>query len=129
MNDYSSWFDALHLEITLSQEAKRCFARINNCGVWWQPSRNYKDTMVYSCKQAVKYRVRLGSGGNGGIPLWSELKSLFGTAIDTRYNISIYFAAHTRANTAFDEPSILTSLGLDVIHSKIIKFLDPDNSP
>lgn len=129
MTNKSDWIDTLNLEEAVTSEVMICGERINNSGVWWQVSKNYKNIEVYSCRHAIKYRDRLGSGDNGGIPLWAELKSLVGVAVDSTTNMSIYFAAHTRANTEFSEPLILKALGIEAAKSNIDKILDTDVSP
>jgi aspartate/glutamate racemase len=89
-----------------------CADKLASCGVWWRPVLNHEATEVFSCRHAVKFRERLGSGGNGGIPLWSELKSLVGIAVDATSGAKVRFAAHTRANTRFNEHLLLDALGL-----------------
>jgi aspartate/glutamate racemase len=110
----------------LSHDPKICVDRIQGSGVWWQPSCNYENTEVYSCKQAVKFRERLGSGGNGGIPLWAELKSLVGLGIDTKENRTVRFAAHTRSNTQFNDRRLLDAMGLYGSEARIDRLCDDD---
>ena len=105
-----------------------CSERINKSGIWWQASRNYGDAEAFECKQAVKIRDRLGSGNNGGIPLWAELKSLIGVAVESKTGTKVFFAVHTRANTKFNEHLILKSLGLDKLTSEIQVVFDEDTN-
>jgi aspartate/glutamate racemase len=93
-------------------DVSACAERLASCGIWWRAVMNHDATEVYSCRHAVKFRERLGSGGNGGIPLWSELKSLVGIAVDEGAGTKVRFAAHTRANTRFSERLLLDALGL-----------------
>lgn len=103
-----------------------CRERLNGAGVPWSASNNWSpsdgwaqsghpvDSEAWSCRQAVKVRNRVGSGGNGGIPLWAELKSFVGAVID-RNGIRVEsFAAHTRANTDFDHNRLLEVLNYDL---------------
>lgn len=124
MPNNSGWINALISEEAISQVVKICGDRINNGGFWWQASRNHNDTEVYSCRHAIKYRERLGSGDNGGIPLWAELKSLIGYVIESSTNSRILFSAHTRANTEFIDSLIIDALGLDCKTAQISIFID-----
>jgi aspartate/glutamate racemase len=101
-----------------------CKERIQAGGVWWQISSNFEKTEAFSCSHAAKFRERLGSGGNGGIPLWAELKSLLGIAIDPTTKTEIPFAAHTRANTEFNDRRILDALGLHSEKARIKKVFN-----
>jgi len=129
MTKKSDWINALNLDEDIAQGVKICGERINNTGVWWQASRNYNDTEVFGCRHAIKYRDRLGSGGNGGIPLWAELKSYVGVAIDSSPETRILFAAHSRANTKFRDDLIIKALGLKIISTRIQKIFDADSTP
>jgi aspartate/glutamate racemase len=113
------WTDSLNVDGFLPPEVRDCGEKLNSCGVWWRAAWNHERTPVFSCMQAVKYRERLGSGGNGGIPLWSELKSLVGIASDPTNGKRIGFAAHTRANTQFNHRSLLEVLGLQAENARI----------
>ena len=106
---------------------KVCSERINSSGVWWQISRNHKDTMAKGCRDAARKRDRLGSGENGGIPLWAELKSLIGVATDRTEDKRIFFAAHSRANTSFDNDLIIKALGLKVNFTHIQTIFSSDS--
>jgi len=97
---------------TVPPDLRVCAQRLENGGRWCRVSQNYLGKEVFSCRDAARSRERLGSGGNGGIPLWAELKSLVGVASDPTSGKRIGFAAHTRANTQFSEQRILRALGL-----------------
>jgi aspartate/glutamate racemase len=90
-----------------------CTQRLNDTGVPWSASTNFEEAEARSCRQAVKVRSRVGSGGNGGIPLWAELKSFVGAVVDGDGRFVEAFAAHTRANTDFDHTRLLEVLGYD----------------
>ncbi len=126
MTKKSDWINALDLDEAISPEVKICGDRIDNSGVWWQASRNHNNTEVKSCKHAIKYRVRLGSGAYGGIPLWAELKTFLGVAVESSTGKKVLFAAHTRANTEFRVPLIMNVLGLDAEKATIQKIFDED---
>lgn len=89
-----------------------CVSRLNEAGRPWRESLNQGGGLALSCMHAVRHRDRLGSGKNGGIPLWAELKSIVGIARsgDGR---TVPYAAHTRANTRIDERLLISALGLD----------------
>ena len=70
--------------------------------------------------------MRLGSGENGGIPLWAELKSYVGIAIDTNSNAIIFFAAHSRANTKFCKDKIVKALGLKIETTELKTIIDAE---
>ena len=78
-----------------------------------------------SCKQAARHRDRLGSGDNGGIPLWAELKSIVGIA-RSGVGKAVPYAAHTRANTRIDEASLISALGLDPDETSLQSIFDGD---
>src|SRR5207248_2222913 len=73
----------------------------------------------------------LGSGGNGGIPLWAELKTLVGLVTDEAGEMLAGFAAHTRANTRFDDVSIVKALGFDPDVANLRSFVhgEDDGAP
>lgn len=121
-----NWADTLNLNEPLPRMALICGNRINESGIWWQASRNHIDKEVYGCRQAVKYRSRLGSGGNGGIPLWAEVKSLIGIAIDSGTGTKRFFAAHSRANVRFVINRIVKLLGLNEESTKIQALIDDE---
>jgi aspartate/glutamate racemase len=98
---------AFHMTVTT------CVHRLDAAGYWWIPSENEGARKVRSCRQAVKYRERVGSGANGGIPLWAELKSLVGQVVDDEGKVLEVFAAHTRANTRFVPEKLLVTLGFE----------------
>src|SRR6201986_1797794 len=106
--------------------ARVCLARLAASGCRWTLRPNFKDIPAYGCRQAARVRDRLGSGSHGGIPIWAELKSVAAVAIPDDRSPSIPFAAHTRANTSFDWPSVLRALGLDPAHAKVRSFVDDD---
>lgn len=119
----------------LSADAAACAARLDGSGAHWRLSTNHDGTPVFSCRQAAKFRDRLGSGANGGIPLWDELKTLVGIVTDPRGEYLLAFAAHTRANTVFDDRSLLQALGVDakdaclrsLIHDDVVYDDDPSS--
>ncbi len=76
--------------------------------------------------QAARRRDRLGSGDNGGIPLWAELKSIVGIARSKAGEAPLPYAAHTRANTRIDERSLISALGLDPDQTVLQSILDAD---
>lgn len=91
-----------------------CARRLNDAGARWIASTNHEGAHALSCRQAVKVRSRVGSGGNGGIPLWAELKSFVGAVVDPEGRVVEAFAAHTRANTDFDHNRLIEVLGYDI---------------
>lgn len=125
-----NWIEKHKLTEPIPQEVRDCGDRINTCGFWWQPSvncdENGKPRKVSSCREAAQFRNRLGAGGNGGIPLWAELKTRVGQAVDTQAGTSTLFAAHSRANTAFDHSLIIKALGLDPSTARIQTELDSE---
>ncbi|MHB1002117.1 MAG: hypothetical protein ACYC27_22990 [Armatimonadota bacterium] len=118
------WTRTLAMSNPIPAEVKTCGDRLDGGGIWWRPSRNHMSTEAWSCMHAVKFRERLGSGGNGGIPLWAELKSLVGIAIDPTTRSEVAFAAHTRANTQFNERCLLNSLGMQATTARIKKIFE-----
>jgi aspartate/glutamate racemase len=122
------WTDALSAGGLVPPEVIACGEKLRSGGAWWQPSLNYDLTEVFSCRHAVKYRDRLGSGGNGGIPLWSELKSLVGIAIDPIKGKIVGFAAHTRANTRINERLLLDALGLRGEGARVQMIFDEEST-
>jgi aspartate/glutamate racemase len=98
--------------------ATACITRLNAWGGWWRPSENEGKQAVWTCRQAVKYRERVGSGSTGGIPLWAELKSLVGQVI-LDDGSRLLFAAHTRANTKFETAKIAEALGFDPAQTRV----------
>ena len=88
--------------------------RLDATGLWWIPSRNEDGRAVMTCGDAIKARERVGSGANGGIPQWAELKSMLGVVVDGDSRSHLYVAAHTRANTQFDRSKVLATLGFDL---------------
>ena len=125
MSRKNDWIDTLGVDGLIPPEVIVCGNRLQRDGIWWRPSWNYEKKEVFSCRDAVKSRDRLGSGGNGGIPLWSELKSLVGLAIDQTKGTKVGFAAHTRANTRFDERRLLEALGIRAEDGRI-QMVAPD---
>ena len=127
-------------------EVRDCGARIDSCGAWWQASVNrgnsseihnknserngekWAPKKVHSCREAAQFRNRLGAGSNGGVPLWVELKTRIGQAVDIKTGAKILFAAHSRANTEFDNAAIIKSLGLDPANAEIRTELNTDSS-
>jgi aspartate racemase len=107
--------------------ADRCIARMNETGVPWHASVNKGRERAMSCMQAVRHRDRLGSGDNGGIPLWAELKSIVGIARGKAGSAPIPYAAHTRANTRIDERSVISALGLDPDETELQSIFDEDD--
>lgn len=75
---------------------------------------------------AMRQRDRLGSGNNGGIPLWAELKSIVGIARSSDGKTTIPYAAHTRANTRIDERLLIPALGLDPGETSLQSILNED---
>lgn len=128
MTKKHDWTDALSVGVLLPPDVIACSERLNSCGVWWRAIRNHKGMEAYSCRQAAKIRERLGSGGNGGIPLWSELKSRVGIAVDSTNRIKIGFAAHTRANTQFNDELLLNALGLRAENARIQMIVDDEDA-
>jgi aspartate/glutamate racemase len=101
-----------------------CIARLDSSGVWWARSKNFKGIAVKSCRDAVKHRNRVGSGRNGGIPLWAELKSLLGWLLDSEGHVLTTFAAHTRANTQFNHDRLIEALGYEPRAARIHALVD-----
>jgi aspartate racemase len=102
-----------------------CVARLNAAGRPWQERLNQAGRQAFSCAQAAGVRDRLGSGANGGIPLWAELKSIVGIA-SCAGKPPIPFAAHTRANTRIDRELLIGALGLDPSTTRLRSFVDQD---
>lgn len=75
---------------------------------------------------AARQRDRLGSGDNGGIPLWAELKSIVGIARSSDGTKTIPYAAHTRANTRIDTTLLICALGMDPNETSLQSILDED---
>ena len=109
-------------------EVRACAERLASSGVWWRCVLNHEATEVFSCRHAAKFRERLGSGGNGGIPLWCELKSLVGVVNDDASGAPVAFAAHTRANTRFNEGALLDALGLRAESARIRKVFHEEDA-
>lgn len=86
--------------------------RLIASGVWWNDVLNFGERSVRSCRDAVTFRDRLGSGEHGGVPLWVELKSQIGIVRDESGRAIAYFAAHTRANRRFLESAIIECLSI-----------------
>lgn len=108
-----------HIELDFSIETE---TRLKACEFWWNKIDNYKGTPVRSCRHAITYRDRLGSGEHGGVPLWCELKSQLGAVKTETGELLSFFAAHSRANTEFDIEAI--SRYFESNHKKItIDFL------
>jgi aspartate racemase len=105
--------------------AALCVSRLNEAGRPWHESLNEGGGRALSCMQAVRLRDRLGSGDNGGIPLWAELKSIVGIARSSDGK-TIPYAAHTRANTRIDERLLIPALGLDPDKTSLQSILDED---
>jgi aspartate racemase len=124
--------DPLHehgasLDSRLEQElSDLCVSRLEASGRPWRERANHRDEHAFSCMQAARVRDRLGSGANGGIPLWAELKSIMGVAVSADKARTVPFAAHTRANTTIDPDRLLRALGLDPTRASIRSFLDED---
>lgn len=126
MTEEHDWVESLSAEGLVPSEVRSCGEKLNSFNVWWRAGWNHEKTEVYGCRHAVKFRDRLGSGGNGGIPLWAELKSLVGIAIDPIKQTKIGFAAHTRANTQFNDRHLLDALGLTSEGAEIKKVFDDE---
>lgn len=126
------WIETLLFNGPIPQEVRECGDRIARCEVWWQASINLDENgnhrEVRSCREAAQFRNRLGAGGNGGIPLWAELKTRAGEAVNVETGDTILFAAHSRANTEFDDTLILKALGLDLAKTEIRTELDAEAS-
>jgi aspartate/glutamate racemase len=118
------WTELTESRDSLPPVALLCGDRLSSTGIWWRSSRNHGETEARSCMHAVRFRDRLGSGANGGIPLWAELKSLVGFARDSVTAVEIPFAAHTRANTHFSDMALVTALGLNPTTTLIVKLFD-----
>lgn len=97
----------------VSELEQLCRDRLDATGVSWRESTNHEAAEAMSCRQAVRVRDRVGSGGNGGVPLWVELKSFVGAVRDPDGTTVECFAAHTRANTQFVHLRLLEVLGYD----------------
>lgn len=106
--------------------AGRCVARLNDTLVPWRESMNKSGERAMSCMQAVRHRDRLGSGDNGGIPLWAELKSIVGIARSKTGSAVVPYAAHTRANTRINERLLVAALGLDPDDTVLQSIFDED---
>ncbi len=87
--------------------------RLKKCKTWHDITSNYNEKEVFSCRDAVQVRDRLGSGDHGGVPLWTELKSQIYSYINPQTQQHSYVVAHTRANTRFIEKNVLFALSLD----------------
>lgn len=105
--------------------AALCVSRLNEAGRPWRESLNEGDGDALSCMHAIRKRDRLGSGNNGGIPLWAELKSIVGIAKSSDGR-TIPYAAHTRANTRIDERLLILALGLDPEETSLQSILDEE---
>ena len=114
--------DRSALEVEISE---LCVARLNAAGSPWRERHNHEGRQAFSCAQAAGVRERLGSGANGGIPLWAELKSIVGIA-SCPGEPPIPFAAHTRANTRIEPELLIGALGLDPSRTKLRSFVDQD---
>ncbi len=101
-----------------------CVSRLNAADIRWRERRNKSGEQAFSCMQAVRIRDRLGSGDNGGIPLWAELKSVVGVAVADEQTVP--YAAHMRANTRLSEPRLIRALGMDPARTTLKSFLDED---
>ncbi|MGO9761032.1 MAG: hypothetical protein ACLP1Q_07220 [Solirubrobacteraceae bacterium] len=66
----------------------------------------------------------MGSGDNGGIPLWAEVKSVVGVAVTDGQTVP--YAAHMRANTRLSESRLIRALGMDPACTALKSFLDED---
>lgn len=93
-------------------------SRLSRGSVWYAIRDNFEKKEAFSCFQAVTVRDRLGSGENGGVPLWTELKSELGFACCTRSGREVPYAAHTRANTDLDKNCLAEQLGLSPQHTE-----------
>lgn len=111
-------------EEALPVEATLCIKRLEQTGARWRAAWNHQRTEALSCRHAARFRDRLGSGGNGGIPLWAELYSLLGFAVDDESGVKVPFAAHARANTEFVNGRILEALGMKPGVARIQRVLD-----
>lgn len=90
---------------------------------------NYRESEAFSCRQAVKVRSRVGSGGNGGIPLWAELKSFVGGVFDANGGLVEAFAAHARANCDFVPERLLEILGHESSKHTVKELVPSEGSP
>lgn len=106
--------------------AELCVSRLSEAGRPWGESLNEGSEPAWSCMHAIRQRDRLGSGKNGGIPLWAELKSIVGIARSSDGKTTVPYAAHTRANTRIDEQSLIPALGLDPEETTLQSILDED---
>lgn len=97
--------------------------RLNQSGLWKNVGFNYKKKDVYSCREAARFRDRLGSG-EIGVPLWVELKSQISAIKNKASGEVIYLIAHTRANTRFDDKKLLKILNIDPKTIEINNILD-----
>jgi aspartate racemase len=103
-----------------------CVSRLNESGRPWRESLNEGGEPAWGCMHAVRQRDRLGSGKNGGIPLWAELKSIVGIARSSDGKTTVPYAAHTRANTSIDERLLISVLGLDPEETSLQSILNED---
>lgn len=103
-----------------------CVSRLNASERPWHERHNEGDQRAFSCMQAARVRDRLGSGDNGGIPLWAELKSIVGIAVSRDGKSVVPYAAHTRANTRIDPERLIRALDLDPEVTSLRSFIDED---
>jgi aspartate/glutamate racemase len=124
MRHINEWKSILGDDFAVPSEVSLCAKRLDDSGMPWRASWNYEKTEVFSCRHAVRFRQRLGSGGNGGIPLWAELYSLAGFVVDSQRGVKIPFAAHARANTEFRDDKIIEAVGLSKGVARIQRLVD-----
>src|SRR5208282_5241375 len=87
--------------------------RLLESGIWHNIFRNFEGRKATSCRSAITIRDRLGTGGNGGVPLWVEMKSEIGVLSNRSGDKKLFYAAHTRANSNFDRRRMCEVINLD----------------
>jgi len=115
------------MNVSIEEFYTTTIERLKTSDGWWQIKCNHDSEKVDSCMKAVRFRDRLGAGGNGGVPLWTELKSQIIKLINRDDNTSKFIVSHTRANTRFQDDKLLQSLGFNLTKYNITKILDEEN--
>ena len=82
--------------------------KLKDENIWFITSNNENDREVLGCRDAVNYRVRLGSSN---IPIFCELKSNFGFII--KDNEKKYLMVHYRGNQKLDHEKVEKIIGAE----------------
>jgi aspartate racemase len=113
---------------SIADDVDLVVGRLAATGVRWLRSLNEGGAEAMGCKQAARVRERLGSGENGGIPLWAELKSIVGCIRSRQSGESVgYWAVHTRANTTVDLARLAVVLRCDPKHTSVELLFEEDD--